>query len=172
MLGKVFRKKGINLIYGENGLGKTVSTVMALNEESIVPILLDFDNNDSPTENSCSYTHVDGYKYIKVKNTAVIPTGETIIIDTWQTFLDAGGNMLLLEQIRDAGNTVIIIAHNKPIATKRDIPDMDSKYANHLSGKLFLEYKPATSKLPESTNLTIMKLRGYKGDRVIKNWMR
>ena len=171
MFGKVFRELGINMVYGESGIGKTISTIKALNEEGITPLLLDFDDNDSPTENKCKYIHINGDMYISKKHLSKIPTDSVIIVDTWQTYLDAGGTMEHLEAIRDNGNTIIIIAHSKPIATKKDIPDMDSKYANHLASKLYLEYvKPA--KAAESTNLIVMKSRGYKGPRVVKNWMR
>lgn len=48
MIAEVFRKNGINLVYGASGLGKTVSSVKAINSNGIKPILLDFDNNMSP----------------------------------------------------------------------------------------------------------------------------
>ncbi len=175
MLGKVFKKGGINLIYGESGSGKTVSTIKALNEDGILPILLDYDGNDSPTANECEYTHVDGIKYLKA-DTSTIPTGEVIIVDTWQMLLTNGGGIKTIEAIRDAGNTVIIVAHSKPLATRADLPDIDPKYANHFDAKLFLEFdkgnKSKTNPRPEGYNLTVFKLRGYKGKRTIVNWMR
>lgn len=60
MIGNVFRQGGLNILYGESGLGKTVSSIKALNLDGITPILLDFDSNDSPEQNDCEYTHVDG----------------------------------------------------------------------------------------------------------------
>ena len=65
MIAEVFRKNGINLVYGASGLGKTVSSVKAINSNGIKPILLDFDNNMSPEKNNC-------YRYVilqeKLKN--------------------------------------------------------------------------------------------------------
>ncbi len=175
MLGKVFKKDGINLVYGESGIGKTVSTIKSLNEDSIEPILLDFDSNNSPEANECEYIHIDGNRVLEDKH-MTIPTDMVIVIDTWQTFLNAGGNIDFVYKLRDAGNTIVIVAHNKPLATKVDVPDMDSRYYNHFDSKLFLEYdkgnKSKTNPRPEGYNLTVMKLRGYKGKRTITNWMR
>jgi len=172
MIGKVFRKNGINMIYGESGVGKTISTVKALNTDSIVPILLDFDNNDSPDSQEVQFVHIDGDKYIKNIDTSRTPTGEVIIIDTWQMFINSGGDMDIVNRILHAGNTVIIIAHSKDIATKRDIPDIEEKYSNNFSGKLYLEHIKGTSRTPEAYNLVIKKLRGYVGAKTIENWMR
>ena len=72
MLADVFRKNKINLLYGESGSGKTISTIKALNKEGIEPLLFDFDDNDSPMVNNCSYLHIDGYKALADK-TMVIP---------------------------------------------------------------------------------------------------
>ena len=175
MLGKVFKEGGINLIYGESGTGKTVSTIKALNEEDIIPILLDYDGNDSPKDNECEYIHIDGVKYLKdIEST--IPTGKVIVIDTWQMLITNGGGIKTIEAICEAGNTVILIAHNKAIATKQDIPDIDPRYSNHFSSKLFIEFdkgsKTKTNTRAPSYNLIVLKLRGYKGDRVLYNWMR
>jgi len=172
MVGKVFRENGINLIYGESGVGKTVSSVKALNKENLIPILLDFDDNDSPISQNIEFIHINGTKYIKNKSTATIPTNTIVIIDTWEMFLANNGTIEDIKRIRNNNNTVIIVAHSKDIATKRDIPDIDPKYSNHFASKLFLEYKPKTTKADESFNLIIKKLRGYKGSRIIKNWMR
>ena len=171
MLGKVFREKEINLLYGESGVGKTVSAIKALNNEGIEPILLDFDNNDSPTENKCDYIHINGLLYLS-DDKSVIPKDKVIIIDTWQLLLSNGGNIDSVNKIKEAGNTVILIAHNKPIATKKDIPDIDSKYANHFGSKLFLERDYSKKTKSSIYNLHILKCRGYKGDAVIEDWMR
>ena len=40
MIANVFRKNGINLVYGASGLGKTVSSVKAVNADGLKPILL------------------------------------------------------------------------------------------------------------------------------------
>lgn len=173
MLGKVFREHDINIIFGESGSGKTISTIKALNEDNIIPLLLDYDHNDSPETNGCEYIHIDGTKWNKDKN-ASIPSGYVIIVDTWQMFLTNGGSLDILNKIVKEGNTVILIAHNKPIATKQDIPDIDHKYVNHFGSKLFLERNISKNKgtYTISYNLHVKKCRGYKGEPIIKNWMR
>jgi len=186
MLGKVFKKDGINCLYGESGLGKTVSSIKALNEDGITPILLDFDGNDSQEANECKYTHVDGIKFIAKYMTkeAIIPKGVVIVIDTWALFEPHyNANKDLLEDLHK-DNTLIIIAHNKDIATKKDIPAVPEVLINHWDAKLYMSFsngtkgkaasstKPAVLAKPASSNLTVMKLRSYKGPRVIPNWMR
>ena len=180
MLGKVFKYRGINCIYGSSGLGKTVSTVKALNEDDITPILLDFDNNNSPEENGCNYIHVDGKRFMASYsvNEAVIPRDRVIIIDTWamfESYLKVPSNDKLLEDL-SKDNTIIIIAHNKDIASKRDIPDVPDELINHWDSKLFLWFdegsKTKSNPRPPSYNLTVMKLRSYKGERVLIDWMR
>jgi len=171
MLGKVFRKDDINLLFGESGVGKTISSIKALNKEGITPILLDFDYNDSQESNNCEYIHIDGYQFIEDKKSN-IPSNEVIVVDTWQTFLDAGGDIKILNSIRDNNNTVILIAHNKAIATKQDIPDIDAKYANHFGSKLWLERIYSKKENKVHSILHVKKCRGYKGSPVINDWQR
>jgi len=181
LVGGVFRKGGINLIYGESGIGKTVSTIRSLNKEGIVPILLDYDNNDSPSTNKCDYLHINGRAFLHDKD-ATIPTDKVIIVDTWVSYQSnyygsrEGAPIEFLESLKSEGNTIIIVAHNKGIATKKDIPDMDEHIVNHLSAKLFMEYVPgkttAKLKTSESVDVIVMKCRGYSGPRRITNWMR
>jgi hypothetical protein len=169
MIGKVFAKYGINLLYGESGCGKTISAIKALNNDNVIPILLDFDDNLSPEENNCQFIHLNGIDVLKDKDID-IPKEQVIVIDTWQLFLTNGGTLSFIKKLIEAKNTVIIIAHNKAIATKQDIPDIDPKLSNHFASKLFLERKFVKGK-PVYT-LYVLKLRGYKDNPVIKNWMR
>jgi len=168
MLAQVFRKNKVNLLYGESGCGKTVSAIKALNNEGIEPILFDFDDNDSPEQNECSYLHIDGYKALADKN-MTIPVDKVIIVDTWHTFKSAGGEISLLDRMAEH-NTVIIIDHNRDLSGKRDIPMMDEALVNHLGSKLWLER--SMNKAGTHHNLHIKKCRGYKGGTPIANWMR
>ena len=90
MIAEVFRKNGINLVYGASGLGKTVSSVKAINSNGIKPILLDFDNNMSPEKNNCKYTHINGAdfmkNYLNDNSSIILPKDQVIIVDTWATF--------------------------------------------------------------------------------------
>lgn len=186
MLGKVFKKGGINCIFGESGLGKTVSTIKALNEDGITPILLDFDGNDSQEANDCKYTHVDGVKFVAkyMIKEATIPENVVIVIDTWTLFEPYYNTHKDLLDDLHKENTLIIVAHNKDIATKKDIPVVPEELINHWDAKLYLSFsngtkgkagtstKPEVKAIPSGSNLTVMKLRSYKGPRVIHNWMR
>jgi len=165
MLAQVFRQNKINLLYGESGSGKTVSAIKALNQEGIEPILFDLDDNDSPEQNECLYTHIDGYKALANKH-MVMPINKVIIVDTWHMFQSAGGTISKLELMAEF-NTVILIDHNQDFASKQDIPMMKAELVNHLGSKLWLE---RTKK--NEHNLHIKKCRGYKGGSPIINWMR
>jgi len=175
MLGKVFKQYGVNLIYGESGIGKTVSSIKALNTDGIVPVLLDFDDNESPETNDCKYIHINGVTAV-ADTEATIPTEQVIIVDTWASYISAspyGDKMAYLNKLVSHNNTIVIVAHNKGIATKTDIPDIDEVIVNHLSSKLWLERRKATTKHPElCSTLHIYKCRGYTGARSIDNWMR
>ena len=165
MIADIFRQNKINLIYGESGCGKTISTIKALNKEGIEPLLFDFDDNDSPMVNNCSYLHIDGYKALADK-TMVIPQNKVIIVDTWHTYQTAGGTISKLEEMART-NTVVIVDHNRDLSGKRDIPTMDEHIVNHLGSKMWLEI---TGK--GVYKLHIKKCRGYNGPRIIENWMR
>ncbi len=166
MIGKVFRENGINYIFGESGVGKTISTINAINEDDIIPILLDFDDNMSPAFNKCKYVHIDGKEMMKNIKDTVVPEGEVIVVDTWVSFENSGGTIGLLQDFRANNNTVIIVDHNQALATKQDLPNLDSEIVNHLDSKLFLKRKSA------GTELHILKSRGYAGEAIIPDWMR
>ena len=165
MIAQIFRQNKINLLYGESGSGKTISTIKALNKEGIDPILFDFDDNDSPEVNECSYVHIDGYKVLADKK-AVYPIDRVVIVDTWHTYITAGGTIEQLEEI-SKHNTIIIIDHNQSLATKQDIPMMKAELVNHLGSKMWLE---VTGK--DVHKLHVKKCRGYRGPKIIQNWMR
>ncbi len=170
MIGKVFREGTINLIYGESGSGKTISSIMALNEEDIVPILIDFDGNDSPEQNQCKYIHIDGIALMKESN-PVLPINRVIIIDTWAVYESTGGKLGFINSLVELGNTVIVVAHTKDFASKSDIPDMPERYVNHFGSKLWLK-REYSKKDGYQSNLHIKKSRGYKGPSVLMGWMR
>jgi len=182
LVGGVFRKGGINMIYGASGLGKTVSTIKALNAEDIEPILIDFDENDSPADNNCHYTHVLGTRAVAKGKDLQVPSNCVIVIDTWVSATAVVGSESTLldwvKMLQGDTNTIILIAHNKDIATKKDIPDVDEKIVNQLSAKLHMYYQPGKAKTaktpakPDSVGLEVLKLRGYKGPRKIMSWMR
>jgi len=165
LIAGIFPKGKTSLVYGESGVGKTVSTIKAINSEDLVPILLDYDDNLSPQENGCEYIHIDG---TRVHDDDEIVSDEIVIVDTW-----AMCNKDLIELLQNNNNTVIIIGHSLGLATRRDLPDAPDEFVNHLAAKLFLSYEKPKGKNTEGHyNLEIMKCRGYKGPRIIQDWMR
>ena len=161
LIGSLFEKGSVNLIYGESGVGKTITTMKLLNKQDIVPILIDYDNNRSPDENQCKYIHIDGYLMNK-DNKLNIPIDKVIVIDTYSRYMDSGNTHDFLNKLSEHGNTVIVVAHNKNIATKRDIPDVDEQWSNHLGSKIWMD------RTKVGANIHILKSRGYVGDRIVK----
>ena len=178
----LFPKGKISLLYGDSGLGKTVSTVKALNAVGVVPILYDFDDNPVSDEVNCEYILING------ENTLVrdgdttdfrddnfeVPRERVFIIDTWSSFSEWFSSerdaisFIKRNFIRN-NNTVIIIGHAKDIATRRDIPMMDEVIANHLASKLWLR-EPRAKEKAEKRVLEVKKLRGSNINR-IAGWM-
>lgn len=54
---------GINLLYGESGVGKTYSMIKHLNQNNIKPILVDFDNNKKIDD--LDYYQIDGEFFVE-----------------------------------------------------------------------------------------------------------
>ncbi len=158
LIGKFFEAENVNLIYGESGVGKTKTTVVLLNNEGIEPILIDYDNNLSPEQNQCKYRHIDGYAMNKEDNLK-LPINDVIIIDTYAMYIANGGTHSFLKELASLGNTVIVVAHNKNIATKKDIPDVDETWSNHLGSKIWMYRKKSIS------YIQVLKSRGYVGER-------
>ena len=67
-------------------------------------------------------------------------------------------------------NDIILIAHTHNQGNKQ-VPDLDEVFANHCDCKLKLNNDITKTKGSE-VYLTVEKLRGYKGDIILKNWER
>lgn len=191
IIGKVFPKGKIGLLYGESGIGKTTTAIKMLNSEGIEPILVDFDDNPSPADMKTNHIPIDGFKLINHDHNEKkldIPSDAVIIVDTYaysrvaSVVKDKDGNTIdrfegFIAGLNKSGsNTIIIVAHNKEYATEKSIPDADAIWVNHLGFKLWLHEdkveKPQDNltgrikRLP-AVVLTIKKLRGYTGSRDI-----
>jgi len=177
----LFPKGKISLLYGESGIGKTVSTVKALNEVEVEPILYDFDDNPTSNEVGCKYILIDGDKTLTrngdttdFENGVKVPKDSVIIVDTWTAFSnwflsEMDAMSFIKRYFINANNTVIIIDHAKDMATRRDIPMMDEVLANHLAAKLWLR-EPKAKEDAKYRVLEIKKLRGSTATRII-GWM-
>ncbi len=160
LVGEVFVKHKVNMIYGASGVGKTVSTITAINRDGITPVLFDYDDNLSPNENNCDYIHIDAHK---IKTTDKALKEQVIVIDTYHKMDHEIFKILVKNH-----NTIIIVGHSLDLATRNDIPDAPSEFVNHLASKVFLAY----NKKSKTSDLTVFKCRGYRGSRIIQNWMR
>ena len=180
MIGGVFKEGGINCLYGQSGVGKTISAIKAINSDGIIPILLDFDNNNSPEQNNCNFIHIDGFAFVKAYIdpliAIIIPTNSVIVIDTWHMFNQFYITTPNLLKDLCESNTIVIIGHVVDIATKQDIPDIPTEFINHCDAKLFLSYDSGSSakgrERPAGPVLEVKKLRGYQGPKYVHNWMR
>ncbi len=197
IIGNVFAKGKKGLFYGESGLGKTTISIKLLNDDGIEPFLVDFDDNPSPKDMGTKHTPINGFALMKHdhnESSLDIPTNAVIIVDTYaytrvaSMIKDESGNLVdrfeeFIDALHNGGsNTIIIIAHNKDIATKRDIPDADPVWVNHLGFKLWLHEEKREKdsqgitlgkvKMFPAAVLTVKKLRGYRGDRdILMRWL-
>jgi DNA repair ATPase RecN len=108
-----------------------------------------------------------------VKNEIIIEN-ETIIIDTYAKAVNefGGADTLFryIDRLIENGCDVVIVSHTKKSGNK-DITDVEEIYANHCDGRVHL-YTNTTKTKGTETYLIIEKLRGYKGNMMIKEWMR
>jgi len=185
IIGRVFAKGTIGMVYAESGIGKTTTTINFLNEDGITPILVDFDDNPSPTDMDTTHTVIDGYQLSKhmLQEDARdidVGTGKVYIVDTYAhsraAYTTSEGFDAFepfLELLNAGGsNTVIVIAHAKELATRKDLADVEEVWGNHLGFKVFIKEQlvalPNEPKVKKpAAILVVKKLRGYKGPRDI-----
>jgi len=181
MIAEVFPENGISLVYGASGIGKTITTIKQLNAVGIKPIHFDLDSNIDPKELGIDVLHVDGNDIIRrmIEDEPIaLPTDSVVILDTWQLLSTVFGTeddaMRYAKKLRDNGNTIIIIGHENKHKNDRDNPDMSPEYANHLDAKLWFhlgrKITTGKDKSPETYNLKVVKLRGYRGEPIIYGW--
>jgi hypothetical protein len=195
-IANVFVKNGINLLYGPSGVGKTISTMKAINRDNIKPILIDFDNNLDPSIFDIEADVVDGSKFMDRLITEIveldrddsidktdflkIPNNRVFIIDTYKMFEywflrfkeQTGKDFFKWMKKESKNSTFIIIGHSKDLATRRDIPDAPEEFVNHCDSKMMLSLAKEDKKSDPVPTLHIMKLRAYEGPSMLFNWQR
>lgn len=174
------------LIYGQSGSGKTQFIVNHLNENNIVPILIDFDNNQTShfkaVNQKSEVLIVEGVDFLsailKKSNSQLRQDlkGKVLILDTWvliNVWFNERGTPLteqqvykklktLKDNIEDC--TIIIIAHADCFGSKEDKPEMDSAVYNHIDTRLNIKVHTTTTK--RTYTLFVEKVRGYTGEKI------
>jgi len=194
MLTDLIEEKKITLIHGESGNGKSVWIVKHLNDKGIIPIIIDFDDNEVEEFESMNIKAelLDGDRFIetmisdsKDKEELVKEIdGKVLVFDTWSLYVDTlkysveqSNNeikiklkeeyaKLMLDKLTEIGATIIIIAHTKPYSGKEDMPDMDPEIYRHIKGRLHI--RKSTLKTKVEYHLIVEKVRGYKGETIIE----
>lgn len=179
MLTSILEKNKVALIHGESGSGKTVFAIKHLNDNKIIPILVDFDDNcqQEMKENGIETIIVDGYTFMKEildigkgKDLRDSISGSVLIIDTWTLFCkemdyDEHQAIDMINKLSNSGFTIIILAHTKPFSGKEDVPDVDGKIYKHIKSRFYI--RRTTLKSQIEYDLIIEKARGYKGKKII-----
>lgn len=102
------------------------------------------------------------------------PRSQVVIIDTCAKalihFSEFSKFEIFINMLLQFGNDVILIAHSHNQGNKQ-VPDLDEVFSNHCDCKLKLT-RDITKTKGEEVYLTVEKLRGYKGETIIKNWER
>ena len=132
----LMEKGGVGLLYGESGLGKTVFAIKhACKHFGNQVALIDFDDNPRvDILDDVEYLHIDGKMLIDRLDDIDIPDGYVMIVDTYRMLEQTAGSVGdVIELLNKSGsNTVIVIAHSKDLATRRDLADVDEVWKNHL----------------------------------------
>ena len=172
MLTPLVEENKILLIHGESGAGKTVYAIKHLNENGIIPLLLDLDDNEAEELESlgCKCDMVDGYAMIEAMEDEDVDAlkGKVVIIDTWTLFWSEIGDETLAHQVLKnmcaKGVTVIVAAHTTPYSGKEDKPQMLDEIYRHIKGRLYV--RKTTLKNMVEYHLLVEKVRGYKGTKI------
>jgi len=171
---KLFLQNGINIIYGEKFQGKTVSTLMYLQQEGIEPMLIDFDRN--PKYKNLNYVHLVGssdmvkdiIEHEAVDNeeppVIVVDTLDGLVHGKYMTEEDASKVVVVLKELAKV-STVILLAHAtiQRTAVRKSV---------HFRGNEKIVNSADTVYKLMDTTLFVEKNRGYEGDLEIAEWMR
>ncbi len=172
LIGDLIPRNKTTLLHGRSGCGKTFSILKFFKKENIVPILLDFDDNDTTPD----ITHVDGDKFIEAlsldSSLYSELKGQIIIIDTYVTASASFKKHLdctVKEFVDSLDATIIVVAHTVYYSGKPAEASVPFEFANHVSCRLHLHNDVKMTKINDY--LEIEKLRGI-GSFNIHNWMR
>jgi len=197
LLGNLIPKGKITLLHGASGSGKTYSLLKFLNSNYIEPYFIDFDDN-TIYKDKFKFIHIDGYKLVNhlfnkesINDLSNILRNKVVVIDTYALANNAirakkeeynidinYGVDNLCKTLQSFEVTVIILAHTKYYAGKQQEPDCSFVFANHVACRLHLvniekiDSRTKDKQIKRTSYLEIEKLRGYDGERIIKDWMR
>lgn len=171
---KLFLQNGINIVYGEKFQGKTVSTLMYLQQEGIEPMLIDFDRN--PKYKNINYIHLVGssdmikdiIEHESIDNeeppVIVIDTLDGLVHGKYMTEEDASKVVVVLKELAEV-STVILLAHATIQRTAV------RKSVNFRGNEKIVNSADTVYKLMDTT-LFVEKNRGYDGELELIEWMR
>jgi len=173
MIGNLIPIGRVTLLHGISGCGKTMGIIKYLIHEKVKPVFIDFDHNNEIS--AFDTDHLDGEMVVKyISSNKIILRDRVVIVDTYHlasSFLGSDKKLhLFIDTLIKLGNTVIVLSHTNAFSGKADEPAVDIPWANHVACKLRLHRKIQAN--GEKIYLEVEKLRGYKGDTFITNWMR
>ena len=177
MLTPLIEESKITLLHGESGSGKTMFAIKHLNKNNIIPLLIDFDDNedDELKELGLKAENIDGEMFaddlMNKHSDKKILKDLVLIIDTWTLFcryigkeeIDAISILHKLSEEHSA--TIIILSHTVAFSGKEDKPDMDNNVYRHIKSRLYI--RRTTLKSSIEYDLIIEKLRGYNGTKLL-----
>ena len=187
-IGDLIPLNKITLLHGRSGCGKTTSVLKYLIEHDITPVFLDFDTNDGIEDSLDEMVHIDGFKfwdnfmecYNQDTKSELVEqlASKVFVIDTYamannyiSTSTENRYNIQsLCTFLVEANSTVVVTAHTVYYSGKDHEPDVDTVWANHLGCKLHL--RKDILKTKTNVYLEVEKLRGYKGNDIVPDWMR
>jgi len=188
MLTPLIEENKITLIHSESGSGKTMFSIEHLNQHSITPILIDFDDNEQDELNILNLKAdlLDGEKVMELllsnneieKNNLLSELkNKVVIIDTWTLFCAEFSNVdttlnlqeyakEFCDELTSYSITVILLSHTNLFSGKEHMPDVLDKVYRHIKGRLYIRKTSLKNEI--QFDLIVEKIRGYKGERIIR----
>jgi archaellum biogenesis ATPase FlaH len=179
----LFPQHEITLLYGSYGTGKSYSTIKALNEAKIKPLYINLDHTAGLE--GLSFENLSEGLLEHYKDITSITSEDVVIIDTYTQFVNTFAPSHsprdiynLIKDIQQSFNqcTLIVIGHSEDLATRNDLFKDNPMLIRNAAEALLLEkilYRATKTRSDYiEYKLRVLKGRGYKGPRIIQNWMR
>lgn len=181
-IGNIIPQNEVTVIIGLPSVGKTHTIIKFLNQENIIPIVINLD--ESPHDDSLNVISLSGTQIHNLDKFTDLE-GKVIIIDTYQLMMDELGfdnteaeqkkiSRYLIKLAHEKQVTIIIIGHTEDFASKEGIFTSNPYLVRDCAEQIIMQSKQ-TNKIKDnevSYCSTIKKGRGIGGTKIIDNWMR
>ena len=191
LIANIFPKNRLTLLHGQQGSGKTYSTIKCLNGVGITPLYIDLDGTTGISNLSLYRISQDYLLRLFEEDSESNIEGEVLIIDIYTRLVpifeekkwnDQEITKQLERLVTRFNITLIVIGHTQSYVNRDGLFHDNTTLARGAAEELFLEKKLVKGKAATKTTkatpskieytLYINKGRGNGGARSIHQWMR